>query len=68
VFAIAPAFLDRLEEVYAERGDCSLSDGVQRLAATGRASVVDVGASFWQDVDTQEARDHAERALLRSLR
>lgn len=63
VFAVTPCLLDALRAVRAERGDCSLSDGVRRLAEAGRARVADVGDSFWQDVDTPADRAHAERLL-----
>lgn len=68
VFAVSQPFLDCLEEELADRGDCSLSDGVRRLAAKQRARVIDIGSAFWQDVDTPEARAHGERALFRALR
>jgi choline kinase len=63
VFAVTGALLGALAEVRAERGDCSLSDGVRRLAERGRARVADIGGGFWQDVDTAADREHAERAL-----
>jgi 1L-myo-inositol 1-phosphate cytidylyltransferase len=63
VFAVGPRLIDALAAERAERGDCSLSDGVRRLAAEGRARVVDIGDEVWQDVDTPADREHAERAL-----
>jgi 1L-myo-inositol 1-phosphate cytidylyltransferase len=63
VFCVTPRLLDVLAEVRAEKGDCSLTDGVRRLAAAGRARVADIGDRFWQDVDTPEDRAHAERTL-----
>ncbi len=63
VFAVGPRLLDALAEERAERGDCSLSDGVRRLARAGRARVIDIGNELWQDVDTPADREHAERAL-----
>lgn len=65
VFAVTPRLLDALAEVRAERGDCSLSHGVARLAAQGRARVADVGDAYWQDVDTPADRAHAEAAVSR---
>ncbi|MCP4449597.1 MAG: NTP transferase domain-containing protein [Myxococcales bacterium] len=63
VFAVSLALLDELDEVLQSKGDCSLSEGVARLATKRRARVVDIGSCFWQDVDTQSARERAERIL-----
>lgn len=54
------AFVDALESERAERGDCSTSDAMRRLAARGQAEFWDIGACLWQDVDTPEAHAHAE--------
>jgi len=63
VFAVSSALLDELEVFFEEHGDCSLSQGVARLASKKRARVLDIGNSFWQDVDTQPARARAEHIL-----
>ncbi len=47
-------------------GDCSLSDGVRTMAETGRSRIVDIGDAFWQDVDTPEMFEHAERWLVKN--
>ncbi len=65
VFVCTTALMDRIAEFYAEHGDASLSEGVQALAVTGRMTVLDIGAGFWQDVDTPEMLAHAERELAR---
>ncbi len=65
VFLCRPALFDALEEEKAERGgDCSLSDGIRRLAHQGRALAVDIPASaWWQDVDTLADLRLAERRI-----
>lgn len=65
VFAIGAPLLESLAAERDARGDCSLSDGVRRLAATGRARVADIGTAFWQDVDTPGARERADAELAR---
>ncbi|MBI4951113.1 MAG: histidinol-phosphate transaminase [Myxococcales bacterium] len=63
VFRIGPSLVAELERVYAERGDCSLSDGVSALSRAGRMHVCGIGDARWIDVDTPEAARHAEAML-----
>lgn len=65
IFVCTGALMTALESFYAARGDTSLSEGVQTLAATGRMHVLDIGDGFWQDVDTPEMLAHAELELAR---
>ena len=60
VFAVTPRLLEELTAVRADKGDCSLTDGVRRLAEARRARVADIGDELWQDVDTPADRTHAE--------
>lgn len=62
VFAVTPRLLEELEAVRAasEKKDCSLTEGVRRLAEARRARVADIGDELWQDVDTPADRTHAE--------
>lgn len=68
LFLMTPEFFDVLEALVQSRGDCSLSEGVAGMAAVGRAGVFDVGNGYWQDVDTPQAKRHAEKILLSSCR
>jgi choline kinase len=54
VFLCRSALFDALAEERSRRGgDCSVSDGLRRLARQGRAFAVDVPAhAWWHDVDT----------------
>ncbi len=66
VFCVTPRLLEKLALVRAEKGDCSLTEGVRLLAAEGRAAVADIGSEKWQDVDTPADRAAAEEMLARS--
>jgi 1L-myo-inositol 1-phosphate cytidylyltransferase len=63
VFVAPLALADAIAADVAAGGQGSLSAGVQRLAAAGRASTWDVGERFWLDVDDAVAFEHAEREL-----
>lgn len=59
VFRIGPSLIDALDRVYLEKGDCSLSDGVQALSRRGEFLAADICGAPWIDVDTPEAARHA---------
>ncbi len=63
LFKISPSLIDSLYDVYSQKGDCSLSDGVEDLARRGLMEYCDVGDAFWVDVDTPEAMRYAEIML-----
>src|SRR5947207_418715 len=46
-----------------ENGDCSLADGVRLMAEDNQVRGVDIGAAWWQDVDTPEMLACAETQL-----
>ena len=54
VFHCSTAIFGALEEAMAGKGDCSLSEGMLALARRGRFLPFDIGAAWWQDVDTPE--------------
>ena len=63
LFACSRALLTHLSAVKARRGDCSLTDGMRALIARGRLRALDIGAAWWQDVDTLGALAHGTRLL-----
>ena len=62
MFLCTPALFNTLESV-AMNGDCSLSDGMRRLAAQRRFRAFGIGDADWEDVDTPEALAHAEQVF-----
>ena len=63
VFAVDGRFHDALRRSIAHGGAGSISAGVEALAITGKARVVDVGDAWWLDVDDPRALTQAEDAL-----
>jgi choline kinase len=63
VFVCTAGLMNALQAVYERRGDASLSEGVQQLAAAGRMATLDIGNGCWQDVDTPAMLTHAEEIL-----
>lgn len=64
VFKVTGALIEELERANGPQG-CSLSAGVQALAARGAMKAVSVGSAMWIDVDTPMAHAYAERCLAR---
>lgn len=56
-------FKEALIAALQRRDDCSTSDAVTSLESGGHFAFPDVGDALWQDVDTPEAREHAEKLL-----
>ncbi|UCD31124.1 MAG: hypothetical protein JSV38_09920, partial [Desulfobacterales bacterium] len=63
VFIGTPDLMKSIEAVYKQKGDASLSEGVQRLADKELMEVLDIKDAFWQDVDNIQMLAHAERLL-----
>lgn len=59
-FLATPELAPAIREAIASGAAGSLSDGVQRLADRGRAATVDVGETWWLDVDDPRALALAE--------
>lgn len=64
VFKITGALIEELRRADGPSG-CSLSQGVQALAARGAMKAVSVGRAMWIDVDTPMAHTFAENCLAR---
>lgn len=63
VFAVTPALADAIRAAIAVGKAGSISDGVQALAAAGKAFTVDVTGHRWIDVDDAKALAQAEAWL-----
>jgi choline kinase len=63
MFLCSPALFDELEAA-SKDGNCSLSDGMRRLARRRLLRGVDIGDAEWHDLDTPEAFAHAEEEYL----
>ncbi|MEP6603021.1 MAG: NTP transferase domain-containing protein [Spartobacteria bacterium] len=62
VFLCPPVLFRHLESAK-QNDDCSLADGVRAMAAVGHARAIDIGAGWWQDVDTPEMLAAGENQL-----
>ena len=63
MFLCSPALFDDLESA-SKDGNCSLSDGMLRLAHEGRLRAMEIGDAQWHDVDTPEALAYADAESL----
>lgn len=64
VFKVTPALMHALDQVNGSDG-CSLSEGIALLAKAKKMHAVDIGNAAWIDVDTPQAKRHAEKYLHR---
>ena len=62
MFLCTPALFDDLD-LASKDGDCSLSDGMRRLARSRRLGAIEIDAP-WHDLDTPEALAHANEESL----
>jgi 1L-myo-inositol 1-phosphate cytidylyltransferase len=47
--------------------DCSLADGVRLMARDNKVRPVDIGEGWWQDVDTPQMLQHAEKQMAKRM-
>ena len=55
-------YLDRAKSRN-DGGDCSLAGGVQLMAGDDMVRAIDIGDAWWQDVDTPEMLNQAEKKI-----
>ena len=67
MFLCSPALFKRLESAKKD-GDCSLSDGMRKLAQNWKLRAFDIGDGHWQDVDSPQALAQAEEIFDRDFR
>ena len=60
-------YLERAKSV-GRRGDCSLADGIRLMADDKKVRAIDIGQSWWQDVDTPQMLQHAEKRMAAGLK
>ena len=65
LFVCPVEIFDYLERAKSEssRNDCSLADGIRLMAADDKVRAIDIGDGWWQDVDTPQMLQQAEKAL-----
>lgn len=63
VFVCTKGLINEIEKVFIEKGDASLSNGVQSLCEKDVMTVLDIKDAFWQDIDTPEMLAYAESYL-----
>jgi choline kinase len=74
LFVCPLEIFDYLEQAKSDNreNDCSLADAVRLMAGDDKARAIDIGESWWQDVDTAQMLEHAEdemtRRTLRSVK
>jgi choline kinase len=63
VFLGTDGLMKAIDHVYMQKGDASLSEGVQFLANRRLMEILDIKDAFWQDVDNMDMLLHAEKLL-----
>lgn len=54
IFRAGPSLFAAIRQSEKETGDCSISGGMQILAAEGKARGIDIGTANWLDVDSMD--------------
>src|SRR5215469_12979297 len=69
LFVCPLEIFDYLERAKSLRGgsDCSLADGVRLMAVDNKVRAIDIGEGYWQDVDTPQMLQFAEKLLSKQI-
>jgi choline kinase len=67
LFVCPLEIFDYLERAKSDnsQNDCSLADAVRLMAGDDKVRAIDIGESWWQDVDTPRMLQHAEEEMTR---
>jgi len=67
LFVCPLEFFDYLERAKSDnrQNDCSLADAVRLMAGDDKVRAIDIGESWWQDLDTPGMLQHAEKEMTR---
>ena len=69
LFVCPLQLFDYLDRAKSEsfRKDCSLADGIRLMAGDNKVRAIDIGNAWWQDVDTQQMLQSAEKQIAKRL-
>ena len=69
LFVCPLEIFDYLERAKSDNGqnDCSLADAVRLMPRDEKARAIDIGESWWQDLDTPGMLQHAEEEMTRRV-
>jgi choline kinase len=69
LFVCPLEIFDYLERAKSRSGrtDCSLADGVRLMAHDNKVRAISIGDSWWQDVDTPQMLQHAEKRMAEGM-
>jgi len=69
LFVCPLQIFDYLERSKSESSanDCSLADGIRLMAGDNKMRAIDIGDAWWQDVDTQQMLQSAEKRIAERL-
>jgi 1L-myo-inositol 1-phosphate cytidylyltransferase len=70
LFVCPLEIFDYLEQAKSlgRRSDCSLADGIRLMAGDKKVRAIDIGERWWQDVDTPQMLQHAQKQIAAGLK